>query len=385
MIVLAIIALGIVSVRNLAVDLFPEIDLPIAVVATTYDDAAPEEVENLVSKPIENAVSSVEGIEDIQVQSSEDSSLVVMMFKNGTDLDQALLDVRERVDQTADMLPDRAEAPSIMRFSPDELPVMWVGLTGKDTEALSDIAEDDVVPYFERQEGVASVSAEGTKEREIELTLDEAALEENGVSSQEVMEAISNANQSASVGSIEKGSQDLQVRVTGEFDSVEEVRQTVIQSESEAVVHVEDIAEVKDTVKEDDSSTLVNGDSSVVLSVMKKSDANTVDVANNINDGLDKMNDELPEGAELDVVIDTSEFIQDSIDSVIKNILIGGAISLLVLLLFLKSIRATIVIGFSIPIAIISTFALMYFTGNTLNVLTLGGLALGIGMMVDSS
>src|SRR5699024_2862576 len=203
--------------------------------------------------------------------------------------------------------------------------------------------------------------------------------------SQEVMEAISNANQSASVGSIEKGSQDLQVRVTGEFDSVEEVRQTVIQSESEAVVHVEDIAEVKDTVKEDDSSTLVNGDSSVVLSVMKKSDANTVDVANNINDGLDKMNDELPEGAELDVVIDTSEFIQDSIDSVIKNILIGGAISLLVLLLFLKSIRATIVIGFSIPIAIISTFALMYFTGNTLNVLTLGGLALGIGMMVDSS
>src|SRR5699024_6183854 len=127
------------------------------------------------------------------------------------DLDQALLDVRERVDQTADMLPDRAEAPSIMRFSPDELPVMWVGLTGKDTEALSDIAEDDVVPYFERQEGVASVSAEGTKEREIELTTDEAALEENSVSSQEVMEAVSNANQSASVGLLKKAPKNFQV------------------------------------------------------------------------------------------------------------------------------------------------------------------------------
>ncbi|HLR68689.1 MAG TPA: efflux RND transporter permease subunit [Virgibacillus sp.] len=385
MIVLAIIALGTVSVRNLAVDLFPKIDLPIAVVATSYDDAAPEEVENLVSDPIENAISSVEGIEDIQVQSSADSSLVVMMFKNGTDLDQALLDVRERVDQTEDMLPDRAESPNIMRFSPDELPVMWVGLTGEDTGALSDLAEDEVVPYFERQEGVASVSAEGTQEREIQLTLDEAALEQNGVTSQEVMEAISNANESASVGNIEKGSQDLQVRVTGEFESVEEVRQTVIQSESEATVHVEDIAEVEDTVKADDSSTLVNGESSVVLPIMKKSDANTVDVANNIQQSIDKMNDELPEEAGVEVVIDTSEFIQDSIDSVIKNILIGGAISLLVLLLFLKSIRATIVIGLSIPIAIISTFALMYFTGNTLNVLTLGGLALGIGMMVDSS
>src|SRR5699024_602590 len=151
MIVLAIIALGVVSVRNLAVDLFPEIDLPVAVVATTYDDAAPEEVENLISKPLESAISSVEGIEEVQTQSEANASVVVMMFKNGTDLDQALLDVRERVDQVKGMLPDRAGDPNIMRFSPDQIPVMWVSLTGKDAETLTSLADDEVSPFFERQ------------------------------------------------------------------------------------------------------------------------------------------------------------------------------------------------------------------------------------------
>src|SRR5690625_5020078 len=229
MIVLAIIALGTVSVRNLAVDLFPKIDLPIAVIATTYEDAAPEEVENLISKPVENAISSVEGIEQIQSQSQSNSSLVLMMFKNGTDLDQALLEVRERVDQMKDFLPDRAGSPNIMRFSPDQMPVMWVGLTGKDAETLTQLADDEVVPFFERQEGVASVTVEGAKEREIQLVLDEEALKQYGINTQEVMQSISNANKSSSVGTIEKGTQDLQVRVTGEFRSLEEIRQTIVQ------------------------------------------------------------------------------------------------------------------------------------------------------------
>lgn len=385
MIVIAIIALGIVSVRNLSVDLFPKIDLPIAVVATTYDDAAPEEVENLVSKPIENAISSVEGIEEVQAQSKANSSLVLMMFKNGTDLDQALLEVRDRVDRVKDMLPDRAGSPNIMRFSPDELPVMWIGLTGNDAETLTNLANDEVVPFFERQGGVASVSAEGTKEREIQLVLDEAEMKQYGISAQEIMQAISSGNKSSSVGTIDKGDQDLQVRVTGEFESLDDIKQTLVQSESGASVHVQDIAKVEDTVKKEQGATLVNGEAAIVLSIMKKTDANTVEVANNIKKSLSQINNELPDDAKLNVVIDTSEFIQESVDSVIQNILIGGLISILILLLFLKSLRATIVIGLSIPIAIISTFALMYFTGETLNILTLGGLALGIGMMVDSS
>ncbi|HLR59085.1 MAG TPA: efflux RND transporter permease subunit [Pseudogracilibacillus sp.] len=385
MIVIAILALGFVSVRSLAVDLFPEIDLPIAVVATSYQDAAPEEIESSISKPLEASISSVEGIEVIQSQSQADSSLVLMMFKNGTDLDQALLDVREKVDQVSGMLPERAGDPNIMRFSPDQLPVMWVSLTGKDADVLTDLAETEVVPYFERQEGVASVTVEGGKEREIQLILDEAALDSHEIGSEEVVQALQSSNQSSSVGSIEKGTQDLQVRVSGEYESLDDIRDTIIQTEEGKKLHIDDIAEVKDAFKKEDSKTLVNGESSIVLSFLKNSDANTVDVAKAIESSRKELNDKLPEGAELTTVIDTSQFIEESVDSVTQNILIGGAISVFILLLFLKSVRATIVIALSIPIAIISTFALMYFTGETLNVLTLGGLALGLGMMVDSS
>ncbi|HEX6593669.1 MAG TPA: efflux RND transporter permease subunit [Bacillota bacterium] len=384
-IVLAIIALGIVSARNLVVDLFPKIDFPVAVVATTYEDAAPQEVENLISRPIESSISSVEGINTVQSQSQSGNSLVLMMFNNGVDLDQALLDVRERVDQVKPMLPDRAGDPRIMRFSPDQLPVIWVSLTGKDAAQLTAIAEDEVVPFFERQEGVASVTVEGGKEREIQLILDEGKLQQYGIQPQLIAEALNNQNKSASVGTVEKGDKDLQLRVAGEFESVEAIEQTVLQTEEGATLHVEDVAEVKDTFKEDNSFTLVNGEPSIVLSIMKKTDSNTVEVANNITDGMTKLMNDLSDDVNLDVVIDTSEFIQMSVDSVIKNILIGGAIAVFILLLFLKSIRATIVIGLSIPIAVISTFTLMYFTGETLNILTLGGLALGLGMMVDSS
>ena len=385
MIVLAIIALGAVSARNLVVDLFPKIDLPVAVVATSYQDAAPQEIENLISKPIESSISSVEGINTIQSRSQSGSSLVLMMFNIGVDLDQALLDVREKIDQVKGFLPEQAGDPRIMRFSPEQLPVMWLSVSGGDTAKLTEMVEDQVVPFFERQKGVASVSVEGGKTREIQIVLDQAKLTEYGVNPQTIVQALNSQNKSASAGQVEKGDKDLQLRVTGEFTSVEDIEQTLIQTATDATIHLSDVAKVEDTFKDENALTLVNGEPSIVLSVMKKADSNTVEVANAITDGMDEIRDELPANVELKSIIDTSEFIQMSIDSVISNILIGGLISIFVLLLFLKSIRATIVIGLSIPIAIISTFTLMYFTGETLNILTLGGLALGIGMMVDSS
>lgn len=248
-IVLAIIALGAVSARSLVIDLFPKIDLPIAVVATTYQDAAPEDVENLVSRPIESAVSSVEGIDMVQSQSQSGSGLTMMMFKNGTDLDQALLDVREKVDQVKGALPEQAGDPNIIRFNPDELPLIWVGLTGKDPEALTKIADEEIVPYFERQGGVASVTVEGGKEREIQVVLDQKKLQQYGVTTESIIQSLNSTNASASVGKIDKGTQDLQLRVTGEFESVDDIKETLIQTESEATIHVEDVAEVTDTFK----------------------------------------------------------------------------------------------------------------------------------------
>src|SRR5690625_866743 len=312
MLVLAIIALGIVSARNLYVDLFPKIDLPIAVIATSYQDAAPEEVEKLISRPIESSVSSVEGIEMVQSQSQSGSSLVLMMFKNGTDLDQALLDVRERVDQIKGMLPEQAGDPNIMRFNPDQMPVIWVGLTGENPEVLTKIADDQVVPYFERQEGVASVTVEGGKEREIQLILDEAKLQQYGVSTQELMQALNSSNQSASVGRIDKGNQDLQLRVTGEFESIDDIKNTSIQTQAEAVIHLHDVAEVTDTFKESSAITLIDGEQSIILSIMKKTDGNTVDVATNIKESMNELKAELPSDLNLNVVIDTSQFIEMS-------------------------------------------------------------------------
>ncbi|MFD1064469.1 efflux RND transporter permease subunit [Oceanobacillus locisalsi] len=385
MIILAVLALGFMSLRNLAVDLFPEIDLPVAVVATNYQDAAPEDVQNTISRPLESAVSSVEGIDTVQSQSQSGSSMVMMMFQNGTDLDQALLDVREQVDQVQGMLPEEAGDPSILRFSPDSLPVMYLGLTGDDLAQLTEIADQQIVPFFERQEGVASVTIEGGLEREIQIELDEASLEQYDLTPQTVMDTLGSANSSSSIGTVEQGNQDLQIRVTGEFETIEDIENTQIQSESGGVVHISDIATVEDDFKEASSETMVNGEHAIVLSVMKQTDANTVEVANNIADAMPGVTEDLPEGLGLNTIIDTSDFIEMSIDSIINNILIGGAIAFIILLLFLKSVRATIVIGLSIPIAIIATFVLMYFTGQTLNVLSLGGLALGIGMMLDSS
>src|SRR5699024_10172891 len=207
--------------------------------------------------------------------------------------DQALLDVRERIDQVDEFLSDRAGSPNIRRFSPDQLPVIWVGITGNDADILTELAEKEVVPIFERQHGVASVSVEGAKTREIQLILNRESLIKYGLSEQEVMQAISSTNSSASVGTIEKGKQDLQVRISGEFESINEIGETIIQTQAGSSVKVSDIATVKDTFKDDSSLTLVNGEPSIVLSVLKKTDANTVDVAKQITKVMSSAEDRL--------------------------------------------------------------------------------------------
>ncbi len=384
MIVLAVIALGTISVRNLAIDLFPEIDLPIAVVATNYEDAAPQEVEQLISRPIESSLSTIEGVNTIQSQSQAGASLVILQFNTGVNLDNALLQVRESVDRVKAMLPEGASDPNVLRFNPNQMPIMWVGLTGDDVVQLQQIAEDQVGPHFERQGGVASVTIEGGKQRVIEIELDRAKLIEYGLTPQLLMQSLQGANQSGSAGVVAKGDKDLQIRIRGDYDSIDDIRETIVQTPQGARVHVEDVANVTSTFSESGTS-LVNGKPAVVLSVMKQSDGNTVEVSENIAAAVEELQADMPSDARLDVVVDTSTFIKQSIASVIQNMILGGVFAVLVLLLFLKSIRATLVVGLSIPIALISTFTLIYFTGETLNVLTMGGLALGIGMMVDSS
>lgn len=385
MIVIAAVALGLFSLRNLAIDLFPKIDLPIAVVATSYTGAAPEEVENLVTRPLEGALSSLTGIDTISSQSQTGSSLVLMTFASGTNMDQAMLDIRERVDQIKGLLPEDAGDPSVLRFDPQQIPVLAIGLSGLDPVRLQTIAEDQLVPMLERQNGVASVTVQGGQKREIQVELDLGRMNQYGVSAGQIMQALMAENRSASAGSVARGDSDLQLRVTGEFKSIADLENTLIQLPSGGRIKVGDVADIRDTFAKQSNLTLVNGEPALLLTVQKQSDANTVKVADRVTAILDDLQKQLPEGAKLSVVLDTAEPIRMSIDSVVNNMVTGGALAVLVLILFLRNFRTTFVIGLSIPIAVIVTFTLMYFSGQTLNMISMGGLALGIGMMVDSS
>lgn len=386
MFVVCALILGFMSLRDLKVELFPKMDLPIAVVATSYSGAAPQEVEELITKPIESAVATVEGMDTIQSVSNQGASLVLLMFDFGRDIDDAMIDVREKIDQISGMLPDGANDPMVMRLDPNATPVVFASLSGASLEVLQDIAETDVKPTFERAPGVASATIIGGKEREIRINLDQAMLTNYGITGSQVIAALQAENRSMSAGTVERGGQDVQLRIVGEYTSISDIENTLIPLSNGDTIRVKDVANVVDTFKEMSSVSRVDGEDTLVFSIMKQSDANTVETAEEVQKIISKLNEKYAErGIEVKTIVDTSVYITASIDSVVNNMLIGGALAAIVLLLFLRSIKATLVIAVSMPISIISTFTLMYFTGETLNIISMGGLALGVGMMIDSS
>ncbi|MDQ0300126.1 HAE1 family hydrophobic/amphiphilic exporter-1 [Salibacterium salarium] len=386
MVVAMVIILGVTSVRNLAIDLYPDMELPVAVVTTSYQGTAPEDIEEIITSPLEESLGTIDGVDSIQSQSSSGSSLVLVQFEFGTDLDQAMLDMRESVDGASSSLPDEADEPSVMRFDPNQQAMMSIGFSGENTdEDIKSLAEDRIQPQLEQGNGVASADIEGLQSREIQVQLNVEELNRYELTPGDVIDSLGAENQLGSAGNVESGSQDLQLRVDGEFQSLNDIENTLIPLEEGGNVHVQDVADVVDTVEEDSSKTYVDGESSYMFSIMKQSDANTVEVSQNVRDIVADLNEEVGDDAELVVVNDSAEFIESSIDSVIDNLIFGALFAVLVLLMFLRSVRATLVIGISIPIAIVATFGLMYFTGETLNILTMGGLALGVGMMVDSA
>lgn len=385
MLVTVALVLGFISVKNLAVDLFPEMDIPVAVIVTTYNGASPQEVEQLVTRPIEGAVGALEGIKMVESTSSPGSSLVILQFDWGKNIDDSMNDIRERVDQVVGLLPDDANRPLILKIDPQQMPVMWVSLSGASLDRLQEIAEEQVQPGFERVSGVASVAIEGGQNREIQVLLDQGKLAAYGITGSQVTQALGMENRAASAGNLKRGNQDLQLRIDGQFTSLKEIEETLLTLHDGRSVRVSDVAVVVDTFKEMTMKSQVDGENALVLAITKQSDGNAVQVAGEMYQAIESMQAQVGDSIEVAVVADTSTFIKNSISSVVNNMIIGGILAVAILLLFLHSVRTTLVIAISIPIAIISTFTLMYFTGETLNILTMGGLALGLGMMVDSA
>lgn len=386
MAVCAIVLLGAVSLSSLTIDLFPEMNFPVAIVATDYTGAAPQEVENLVTRPLEEVLGTVENVKDIESLSQVGSSLIIVEFEWGTDMDFATLEMREKIDLVESYLPEDTSDPLVVQMDPNMMPVIQLSVTGDlSPEKLTSLADDVISPRLERLEGVASVEPLGFVERQIQVRVEPEKLVNFGLSLPQVVQALQAENLSLSGGQVEKGKQELLVRVTGDFDSAKQVEEVPIYSPTGAVVKVKDIAQVVDGFKEQRMYARTNGKPSIGLAVRKQTTANTVSVVRNVREELETLKDLLPQGVEIATVMDQAKYIERSISNMVKNTIFGGILATIVLYVFLRNFRSTLVIALAMPISIIATFTMVYFSGLTLNLMSMGGLALGIGMMVDSA
>lgn len=381
-----ILVLGLISLNRLPIDLFPEIEPPVLAIITEYPDAGPHEVENLVSRPIEEVLGTVNNIKSVSSVSRKGSSIVIAEFNWGIDMDFAALDVREKVDLVKDFLPDESEAPMVVKFDPTSMPIMQLVLNGdRSPYELRYIADHTLKSRLERLEGVASVNVSGGQEREIRVVLHPGLLEAHGVSLTAVSNALRAANLNLPAGTVVENSREYVLRTRGEFTDIEQIRAVRVPSQSGGLVRLTDIGEVIDGFKETTQLSRYNGQPSVLLSIQKEASANTVQVAERVRRAVKTLDRELGEDLSLAIAQDMSVFIKGSIQHVTENAVFGGLLAMLVLFTFLRSLRPTVIVGVAIPISVIAAFILIYFSKTTLNMISLGGLALGIGMLVDNA
>jgi len=382
---LIVVTLGIVSLSRLSIDLMPEITYPTISVVTSYGNVGPQEMEELVTRPIEEALAAVQGVEEITSTSTEGRSMVRVAFGWSTDLDVAANDIRDRIDRTLGRLPEDIERPMIRKFDLSAFPILIMGVSSSMNPLdLRQIVEDQVKYRLERVPGVAAVDIWGGLMREIHVDLKAAQLKALGLSTDDILAALNNENRNIPAGLFEKGNTEVLIRTQGEFSTLEEIENTVVATRQGTPIQIRDVADVVDSWEEVRQLNRIDGRPGVRISINKQSGANTVTVAREANAEIERINRDLPQ-IRLVSLIDTSKYIEQSINNVGTALVLGGILAVLVLFLFLRNISSTAIIATAIPISVLATFGLMYFSGFTLNIMTFGGLALGIGMLVDSA
>ncbi len=380
-----IILLGTLSLLRLPVDLMPDVSYPSITVRVGYPGVGPLEIEELVTRPIEQAMSAVAGLERLESTSQEGSSRVTLNFAWGTDLNEAADDVRNRLDRVRGRLPEEADAPVMFKFDANAQPIMGVGVEGDfDRVTLREMAEHTLSPRLERVPGVASVSVEGGLRRQIHVELSKEKIRALDLPVDRIINLLRSENQNVPVGEIDEGDMTYLVRSQGQFENLDQIRDMVVMTRQGVPVYLKDIAEVKDSTEDLRAFTRINGKPGVRLRVTKQSGQNTVAIADSVSTEVDRINREIPT-LRLAVLDDSSVFIKRSISAVKEAAVLGAVLVIAIIFLFLRNVRSTIIICTSIPISIIGTFALLYFAGYTLNTMTFGGLALGVGMIVDAS
>jgi len=385
MVFLIIIILGIMGFRFLAVDLLPPIEYPILSVSTVYPNVGPEEIETIITDRVENAVASVPNLEEVRSRSYEGYSRVRLEFAQGIDIDAAANDVRAALDRIRDDFPPEVEPPRLWKFDPDNFPVVILGARSeRDMEELTRILEREISQRFEQIPGVGSVDVWGGLYREIQVRLKRDRLASSMLTASEVQQALQQENVTLPGGDMREGVNDMYVRTQGEFRSLEEIGATVIKVVDGKPIRVRDVAEVTDGYQDVYRIVQVDGQPMVRLGIRKQSGANTVAVARQAREVMEQIDRERDD-LELLMIIDQSEFIQASINNVQRSAIWGGLLAIFILYIFLRNGSTTFIIALSIPISIIATFGLLYFNNLTLNQMSFGGLALGIGLIIDNS
>ncbi|MGE5397752.1 MAG: efflux RND transporter permease subunit, partial [Chitinophagales bacterium] len=381
-----LIILGAVSYSKLAVDLYPEMKIPYAAVITSYSGAGPEEIESQVTDPIESVVGTVSNIKEIYSYSLSGSSVVLLGFDWGTDMDFATLNIREKLALIEKYLPSDADKPMVIKADPSMMPVLQIGMSGgRDLGQLQSIATDTVKPRLERIPGVASVTLTGGLTREVRVDVDPVKLENYGLTMSQLVSFLRTDNFNQAGGVAKDGRREYFVRSLQQFENVDEIRNVNIITSSGQPVRLSDVANVTDGYKDVEQLTRMNRKPSIGVHIQKQTDANSVKVSRAVREELKLIQKEFPGGITIGVVFDQADFINESMGSMGRTMLEGAALAMLVLFLFLRSVPSTLVIATSIPLSIIATFALMYFNNMTMNLITMGGVALGIGRIVDDS
>jgi HAE1 family hydrophobic/amphiphilic exporter-1 len=393
MVFLAIGFLGLISFFRIPIDLLPDVAYPRLVVYTQYADVGPAEVERFVTEPIERGVSRVPGVERVESVSREGISLVTLRFSWGTDMDFAALNVREQLDNLRDQMPEMATRPIVLRTDPNAEPIMTVAVAGaSDLGSLKELGESVFKRRLEQVDGVAEAAIVGGLEREIHVEVNPRLLESYGFTVQNVLDALAAANQSAPGGTVLRGRYRYALRTLGEFQTVDEIARVPLQGRTPAVadstatgmVTIGDVARVEDGYRDRESIARYDGNESIGLLLFKESGANTVRVAERVDDVLEQLRARYPD-LSIDVATTQAGFITESISNVVQALVLGGLLAFLVLFLFLRGAQYPVAIALAIPISVIATFALLDVSKVSLNIMSLGGLALGVGMLVDNS
>ncbi|MBN1600892.1 MAG: efflux RND transporter permease subunit [Chitinispirillaceae bacterium] len=380
-----VIIIGIFSLTRLPIDLMPEITYPTITVITSYENAGPQEVEELITRQIESALAAVQGIEELTSTSSEGTSRVRATFIWGTDLDVAVNDIRDRIDRVLGRLPEDVERPLIRKFDVSAFPILMLGIASElDPADVQQLIEDQVQYRIERVEGVASVDMRGGSKREVHVKLKPAALEALQISPDMIVNTLKQENRNIPAGIVDDGNKEVIVRTFAEYGSSDDVKNAIIAVKNGVPITIGDVAEVSDGLEEITSIVRINSKPGFRLAVSKQSGVNTVQAAAGVLREIKNINLDIPQ-IHIAPLMDTSVYIKNAIMSVAISLLLGGAIAIIILLIFLRNISSTLIIATVIPVSIIASFSLIYFGGLTLNMMTFGGLALGIGMLVDNA